>query len=51
MYPLMKSAVKDVSKQLSAGVSIDEVVLSKIPCTRKKLILDAVKAVLDEQRL
>lgn len=37
MYPLMKSAVKDVSKQLSAGVSIDEVVLSKIPCTRKSL--------------
>lgn len=37
MYPLMKSAVKDVSKQLSAGVSIDEVVLQKIPCTRKSL--------------
>lgn len=35
MYPLMKSAVKDVSKQLSSGVSIDEVVLSKIQCTLK----------------
>ena len=51
MYPLMKSAVKDVSKQLSAGVSIDEVVLSKNSMYTEKLILDAVKAVLDEQRL
>ena len=44
MYPLMKSAVKDVSKQLSAGVSIDEVVLSKNSMYTEKLILDAVKA-------
>ena len=51
MYPLMKSAVKDVSKQLSAGVSIDEVVLSKNSMYTEKLILDAVKVVLDEQRL
>ena len=43
MYPLMKSAVKDVSKQLSAGVSIDEVVLSKNSMYTEKLILDAVK--------
>lgn len=51
MYPLMKSAVKDVSKQLSAGLSIDEVVLSKNSMYTEKLILDAVKVVLDEQRL
>ena len=51
MYPLMKSAVKDVSKQLSSGVSIDEVVLSKNSMYTEKLVLDAVKNVLDEQRL
>lgn len=51
MYPLMKSAVKDVSKQLSSGVSIDEVVLSKNSMYTEKLVLDAVKTVLDEQRL
>lgn len=51
MYPLMKSAVKDVSKQLSSGVSIDEVVLSKISMYTEKLVLDAVKTVLDEQKL
>ena len=51
MYPLMKSAVKDVSKQLSSGVSIDEVVLSKNSMYTEKLFLDAVKTVLDEQKL
>ena len=51
MYPLMKSAVKDVSKQLSSGVSIDEVVLSKNSMYTEKLVLDAVKTVLDEQKL
>ena len=51
MYPLMKSAVKDVSKQLSSGVSIDEVVLSKNSMYTEKLVLDAVKPVLDEQKL
>lgn len=51
MYPLMKSAVKDVSKQLSSGVSIDEVVLSKNLMYTEKLVLDAVKTVLDEQKL
>lgn len=51
MYPLMKSAVKDVSKQLSSGVSIDEVVLSKNSMYTEKLVLDAVKMVLDEQKL
>lgn len=51
MYPLMKSAVKDVSKQLSSGVSIDEVVLSKNSMYTEKLVLDAVKNVLDEQKL
>ena len=50
MYPLMKSAVKDVSKQLSSGVSI-EVVLSKNSMYTEKLVLDAVKTVLDEQKL
>ena len=50
MYPLMKSAVKDVSKQLSSGVSIDEVVLSK-NSMYTELVLDAVKTVLDEQKL
>ena len=47
MYPLMKSAVKDVSKQLSSGVSIDEVVLSKNSMYTEKLVLDAVKTVLE----
>ena len=51
MYPLMKSAVKDVSKQLSSGVSIDEVVLSKNSMYTEKLVLDSVKTVLDEQKL
>ena len=51
MYPLMKSAVKDVSKQLSSGVSIDEVVLSKNSMYTEKLVLGAVKTVLDEQKL
>ncbi len=51
MYPLMKSAVNDVSKQLSSGVSIDEVVLSKNSMYTEKLVLDAVKTVLDEQKL
>lgn len=51
MYPLMKSAVKDVSKQLSSGVSIDEVVLSKNSMYTEKPVLDAVKTVLDEQKL
>lgn len=51
MYPLMKSAVKDVSKQLSSGVSIDEVVLSKNSMYTEKLVLDVVKTVLDEQKL
>ena len=51
MYPLMKSAVKDVSKQLSSGVSIDEVVLSKNSMYTEKLVLYAVKTVLDEQKL
>ena len=42
---------KDVSKQLSSGVSIDEVVLSKNSMYTEKLVLDAVKTVLDEQKL
>lgn len=51
MYPLMKSAVKDVSKQLSSGITIDEVVLSKNSMYTEKLVLDAVKTVLDENKL
>lgn len=50
MYPLMKPSVKNISKQLAAGVSIDEVVLSDESQYTEKLILNKVKAVMNENK-
>ncbi len=51
MYPLMKPSVKEISNQLSTGVSTEEVVLSKEGQYTQKMILDAVDTVTDEHKL
>ena len=48
MYPLMKPSVKNISKQLASGVSIDEVVLSEESQYTEKLVLEKVKDVMKE---
>lgn len=48
MYPLMKPTVEKLSKQLSAGKSMDEVVVSEESQYTEKVIVDTVSKMLNE---
>lgn len=48
MYPLMKPTVKKLSKQLAAGKSMDEVVISEESQYTEKVIVDSVSKMLEE---
>jgi len=50
MYPLMKPTVEKISKQLSAGKSMEEIVVSEESQYTEKLIVEAVSEMMQEHK-
>lgn len=50
MYPLMQPTVEKISEQLSAGKSLEEIVISEESRYTEKIILEAVSAMMEEQK-
>lgn len=50
MYPLMQPTVEKISKQLSAGKSMDEIVISEESQYTEKLIVQSVSEMMEEHR-
>lgn len=48
MYPLMEPAVADLSAQLAAGTSIDEITLSESSKYTQTLLLEGIKSTLEK---
>ena len=48
MYPLMKPTVEEISNQLAAGKSMDEIVVSDESQYTEKVIVDAVSKMITE---
>ena len=51
MYPLLKPAAEQISEELSAGKSVDEITFSGDPSYTEKLLLDAIEEILQEHRI
>lgn len=48
MYPLMQPTVEEISNQLAAGKSMDEIVVSEESQYTEKVIVDAVSSMIKE---
>lgn len=48
MYPLMKPTVEKISKQLTAGNGMEEIVMSKDAQYTEKMLVESVKEMLEE---
>lgn len=51
MYPLLKPVAEKISKELSAGKSVDEITLSEESLYTEKLLLDVISEILQEHRI
>lgn len=50
MYPLMQPTVEKISKQLAAGRSMEEIVISKESQYTEKIIVESVSKMMEEHR-
>lgn len=51
MYPLMEPAAADISAQLAAGTSLDEITLSESSKYTQTLLLEGIKSTLEKARV
>jgi len=51
MYPLMQPTVEKISKQLAAGRSMEEIVISKESQYTEKIIVESVSKMMEEHRI
>jgi len=51
MYPLMTPAAADISAQLAAGTSLDDITLSESSKYTQMLLLDGIRATLEKAEL
>lgn len=51
MYPLMEPSVERISKELSAGKSVDEITLSEEAQFTEKVLLNAIEEILQKCRI
>lgn len=51
MYPLLNPSIERISKELSAGKSVDEITPSKGAQYTEKLLLDAIEEILQKHRI
>lgn len=50
MYPLMEPTVEKISKQLAAGKTVDEIVVSEESQYTEKIIVEAVSTMMQEHK-
>lgn len=51
MYPLIEPSMKRISEELSAGKSVDEITLSESGYYTEKILLDAIREILQEHKI